>query len=150
MYQCDFYDNGKSLKINTAKTPTPWYNYLFNDEYVFECSQRLEGKSFSVKDYKKKPVLLEEKYFFVKIDGKIYRLCAGQGESYECIHSVYKTSVMENFDKFESKITVFVPSQGKKEMWKIEIHNKTGKKLNADVFAAFVFSDISYQGLECY
>lgn len=146
----DFCNDGQSLKIFTAKTPMPWVNYLFNDEYVFECSQRLNGNSFSVQDYKRKPVLSNNKHFFVKIDGETYRLCAGLGEKYECEHYIYKTVVTEVFDRFISEITVFVPTRGKRELWRIKLCNRTNEKLNADVFATFEFANIDYQGLECH
>ena len=31
-----FINNGKGYKINTVKTPNPWKNILFNDEYFME------------------------------------------------------------------------------------------------------------------
>lgn len=143
-------NHGQSLKIFTAKTPTPWVNYLFNDEYVFECSQRLDGNSFTVQNYKRKPVLAVNKHFYVKMDGQIYQLCAEQGETYECEHYLYKTVVTETFDRFISEITVFVPVQGKRELWRIKLRSRTGERLNADIFAAFEFANIDYQGLECH
>ena len=40
-----------AYKISSPDTPTVWGNKLFNDEYVLDVTQRLEGKSFIVKNY---------------------------------------------------------------------------------------------------
>ena len=145
-----FDENGTVLAINTSKTPTSWINFLFNDEYLMKCSQRLCGESFSVTEYKQKPVLKAERQFFVKLNDKIYRLCAGQGEQYECRHYLHKSVVTEVFDTFTSEITVFVPCEGKRELWRIKLLNLSGKKMEIDLFAAFPFANIDFQGLECH
>ena len=145
---CEFTNNGECFEIYTPKTPTAWSNFLFNDEYIFKCSQRLCGESFSVDHYKQKPVLKEEKLFFIKADDKCYRLCSGQGKEYSCRHYLYKTVVTEEFNDFTVQITVFVPTMGKKELWQIKIIKSSAKSI--DVFAAFPFENIDYQGLECH
>ena len=145
---CEFTNDGECLNINTPKTPTAWSNFLFNDEYVFKCSQRLCGASFSVNEYRQKPVLKEEKQFFIRAENKCYRLFGGQGKKYSCRHYLYKTVVTEEFDDFTAQITVFVPTMGKRELWRIKIIKSSVK--NIDVFAAFPFENIDYQGLECH
>ncbi|MBE7023519.1 MAG: hypothetical protein E7412_03535 [Ruminococcaceae bacterium] len=145
----EFKQDGKCLEINTAKTPTPWANWLFNDEYTMQISQRLCGESFSVNQYRKKPVLSQQKEFFVKTDGEIYRLCAGLGIDYKCEHYIHKTSATEVFDKFTATVTTFVPSKGKRELWRVEVKNVSDSVKNIEVFAAFPFANIDYQGLEC-
>ena len=62
---------------------------------------------------------------FARVGEKIYRLCNGKGHSYTCEHYIHKTVLTEEFDEFISKITVFVPNEGKREMWNVEITNKT-------------------------
>ena len=66
MKYVQFFKNGKSYKIDTLKTPTPWINILFNDEYFMEVSQRLSGQSSAVKDYNTTPVLKPKKLFSQK------------------------------------------------------------------------------------
>ena len=34
----EFIKDGKGYRINTVKTPNPWRNILFNDEYFMEVS----------------------------------------------------------------------------------------------------------------
>ena len=90
-----------------------------------------------------------EKLFYVKIDDKIYHLGSGGGKRYSCEHHIYKSVMLEEFDSFTSKITVFVPAEGKREVWNIEIENKTNSTINAQVFACFGFANICYLSLEC-
>lgn len=144
-----FIENGKGFKINTVKTPTPWKNILFNDEYFMEVSQRLAGQSWSVEKYKRTPVIKPEKMFFAKIGEKIYRLCQGKGIDFVCEHYINKTILIEEFDDFTSKITVFVPNKGQCEMWNIEITNKTDSELNVNVFACYEFENVLYMSLDC-
>lgn len=150
MNYAKFAENGKCLKICTPKTPTPWINLLFNDEYITTPSQRLCGAGFSMKNFKQKPMLKEEKYFYIKINDQVYRLCAGMGNSYECAQYLHKSVVTEEFDLFTSEITVFVPVNGKRELWQIRITNNSDEAFKADVFAVFPFANIDYQGLKCY
>ena len=145
----NFCDGGKSFKINNIKTPTAWKNLLLNDEYFMEVSQRLCGASHAVDDYKRSPVIAEEKRFYVTVNDEIFQIGAGKGTSYECVHSIHKTVMTEEFEKFIISITVFVPSKGKMELWNAKIENKTNEVLNAKVFACFEFANIEYLSLEC-
>ena len=144
-----FDESGRVYSIQNVKTPVSWKNILFNDEYFMEASQRLCGKSFAVEDYKRSPSLESEKRFYVKIDDKIYHLGSGESDSYLCEHHIHKSVMLEEFDSFTSKITVFVPVKGKREIWNIEIKNKLDKKINPKVFACFEFANIEYLSLEC-
>ncbi len=144
-----FIEDGKALQIETAKTPTPWKNLLLNDEYFTEASQRLSGASFAVEDYKKSPVLEQEKYFYIKIGEKIYHLGAGKGQSFCCKHYLHKSVITEEFDIFTSEITVFVPTEGKREIWHVEIKNTVEQEITCEVFTCFEFANISYLSLEC-
>jgi len=36
-------NNGRTLCINTADTPAPWKNKLFNSEYILDLTQRMQG-----------------------------------------------------------------------------------------------------------
>lgn len=122
---------------------------MFNDEYFMEVSQRLAGGSSSVNNYNRTPVVKPEKKFFVKIGDKVYSLCQGKGKNFFCDHYIYKTVLTEEFDEFTSKITVFVPNDGQREMWNIEITNNTAEEINVDVFACYEFENILYMILEC-
>lgn len=145
-----FSNNGKVYVIDKVKTPTPWKNILFNDEYFMEATQRLSGASFAVDQYKRSPVLASEKLFYVRIGEAIYHLACGEGNSYSCEHHIHKSVVTEEFDDFTSKITVFVPVEGKRELWNVEIRNKCDSQLCVQVFSCFEFANIAfYQSLEC-
>ena len=144
-----FIGNGEIYKINEIKTPTPWKNNLFNDEYFTEVSQRLCGKSFAVENWDRSPVLDEQKLFYIKIGDKVYQPGSGKSKKYFCEHHIYKSVMTDEFDEFISKITVFVPTAGKREMWNIEIQNKTENDIEAQIFAYFEFANIEYLSLEC-
>lgn len=145
----EFFDKGKGYRINTVKTPVAWKNILFNDEYFMEVSQRLCGQSNTVENYNRTPVFKAEKLFFAKVGEKVYQLCNGRGNSFACEHYIHKTVLSEEFDEFSSKITVFVPNEGQREMWNVEILNKTENKLSIDIFACFEFENVLYMILDC-
>lgn len=144
-----YINNGKGYKINTVKTPNPWKNILFNDEYFMEVSQRLAGGSSSVENYNRTPVIKPEKQFYARIGDKVFQLCNGKGKSFSCEHYIHKTVLTEEFDEFISKITVFVPNDGKREMWNVEITNITDNELKVDIFACYEFENILYMILNC-
>lgn len=144
-----FEDDGTRYVISTAKTPTPWRNQLLNREYYLETSQRLCGASFAVENYRRYPVLAEEKYFYVKCGGQVHHLCCGKGLTFCCEHHLYKTVVREEFSGFSSTVTVFVPAEGQREIWNIEIENRSGDQSDYEVFACFEFGNIVYQSLAC-
>lgn len=149
MRKAFFEQDGQCLVITTPKTPTPWTNWLFNREYFVQASQRLCGASFSVREYKQTPVLQEEKQFFVRTGQGLIRLCAGAGNSYSCRHTLSSSSVTEVFDDFSCEITVFVPVSGKRECWQIRFFDLKPGCMIEDVYAAFPFANIDYQGLQC-
>lgn len=144
-----FINNGKGYKIDTIKTPNPWKNILFNDEYFMEVSQRLAGSSYSVENYNRTPVIKPEKQFYIRVGEKIYQLCNGKGKSFSCEHYIHKTVLTEEFEEFISKITVFVPNEGQREIWNVEITNKTENELKIDVFVCFEFENVLYMILDC-
>lgn len=145
----DFFDQGKGYRINTVKTPNAWKNILFNDEYFMEVSQRLAGGSASVMKYNRTPIVKPEKYFYAKVGNKVYYLCQEKGNSYSCEHYIYKTVVTEEFDEFTSKVTVFVPNEGQREMWNVEITNRSENDLKVDVFACYELENVVYMIMEC-
>ena len=145
----NFCNGGRVYKINNIKTPTPWKNLLFNDEYFMETSQRLCGASYAVCDYKRSPVLSEDKRFYIRIGDEIYHLGSGQSDKYTCEHHIYKSVMIEEFEELKAEITVFVPTVGKREIWNVKIENKTDEKMTAEVFSFFEFANIEYLSLEC-
>lgn len=115
-----------------------------------EISQRLCGKSYSVSGFKRTPVLADSKYFFVRCNGKIYRLGCGEGISFRCDHEIEQTVLYECFTEFEAKISVCIPTKGHREIWNVELHNISDSGMDFEVFAAFPFANIlEYQGLFC-
>ncbi len=144
-----FFDNRKGYRINTVRTPIPWRNILFNDEYFMEVSQRLASPSSFFENHNKTAVIKPEKQFYARIGEKIYQLSNGKGKSFTCEHYIYKTVVTEDFGEFISKITVFVPNEGQRELWNVEILNTSGKELKIDIFACYEFENNVYMILEC-
>lgn len=140
---------GKCYVVTTPKTPTPWKNRLFHERYFLEVSQRLCGESFLVEDFRRYPVLAEEKRFYAKVNGKVYHLFCGQAQEYRCEHHLEKTIVTEQYADFSVCTTVFVPACGGGEVWSFHIENCTEQELAVQFFACFPFANITYQSLEC-
>ena len=147
----NFAQQGSEYHIHNPATPVPWVNVLINDDYFMEVSQRLCGKSYSVAEYNRSPVLDAEKTFYIKVNGNIYRLGCGEGSDYCCVHEISQTKLMESFPECRVTICVTVPSSGRKELWQIHVENRTDKEQQVQVFAMFPFANIlEYQGLTCY
>ena len=145
----EFINGGSCYRIDKIKTPTPWFNYLFNDDYYLEISQRGCGKSYSVEEYRRTPAFNADREFYVKWNNNIYPLLKGKATKYSCEHHIHKTVYHEEFEGFSTEITVFVPVSGSKEIWQVKVINKEGDSKNAEIYACFPFANIVFQELTC-
>ncbi len=133
-----FEEGGRVLSIRTPNTPTPWKNLLFNDSYMLDATQRLQGagvtlsKTFNTKEY-----ITADRDLFVRVNGEAYRLLVGAGKSYECRHEMACSTVCEEFDGFTVTVRVFVPAKGEAEIWTVNVENTSGTAMSAEVFTCF-------------
>lgn len=134
----DFTERGTYI-ITNPDTPTKWENKLFNDEYVLDITQRLEGKSYIVEEYRQTRTVAFERRFYLSINGKTVRLFCGFGNGYSAEYEVDKMTVTEEYDDFCIKAEVTVPEKGKLEFWKFSIENKSQQDNIYNLFCLYPF-----------
>lgn len=142
-----FKNNGRTLCINTADTPAPWTNKLFNSEYILDLTQRMQGAGTVISPvFKTNQQIAEKRDFFVKFGGEDFRLLCGQGEDYRCEQSPESSEVFEKFSGFSTSVRAFVPVRGKAEIWTVKIKNETEKTADFSLFNCFIFNKAGTMG----
>ncbi len=134
----EFTKNGGFL-IKQPDTPTLWENKLFNDEYVLNITQRLEGKGCTVKNYNQTGIIDFGRRFYFRANGEAVRLFCGCAGKYTALYETDKMTVCEENDTCKIKAEVTVPEKGKTELWKFTVENKTERDLKFDLFCFFPF-----------
>ena len=135
-----FKDNGATYVIKTAFTPLAWNNYLFNDHYLLNLSQRMQGVGETLSDvFIRQPVIGEERKFYVKKDGNVAELLRENGSFYECEQRLYESVVNEKFSDFETSIRAFVPVEGTYEVWTVTLKNTSDKENTFSLYSYVPF-----------
>lgn len=136
-----FSDNGREYCINTPRAVRPLWNYFANSEYHTKFSQTAQGESraFSPRE---KTVSRGYRYFYIKTaGGKCYNPNYLPlniiPDSYTCRHSVGHSEITSVTDGIETKIRMFVPTEGKFEIWRVCIKNTARAAAEFDFFGVF-------------
>ena len=141
-----FSDAGREYVVTTPFPPSPFSNRLFNDSYTMDVTQRMDGGGKLVNtDFSSVPFRREENFFYVTYNGKPHILCRGNGESYSCAHRLYQTELIERFACFESRLRVFIPTEGRREIWTFSVTNTSSEPAQIGLFAAFGMPKVSMQ-----
>ncbi len=142
-----FKNSGKTLCVNTADTPAPWKNKLFNSEYILDLTERMQGAGTVISPvFKTTEQIAEKRDFFVKFNGVDYRLLCGQGSEYCCEQNPESSTVIENFESFSTSVRAFVPVNGKAEIWTVKIKNETSAQARFSVFNCFILNKAGTMG----
>lgn len=148
---CHFNDNGNYC-VNTPLTPRHWYNKLFNNTYVLEINQMMQGSSKSFIDYKTTQHIGNQRHFYIKnndtreIFCPLYTPLNTKADEYKSEYSLGYQSVKSTYKGIEYSITAFVPTEGTKEIWKVKITNNTEETARLSLFSAFSFGESSWMG----
>ncbi len=133
-----FEDGGKTLAIFTPNTPSPWKNMLFNDEYLLDLTQRMQGAGVLISPvFKTSEYILEQREIYVRADGRPHRLLCGEGKDYVCRQRLESSETEETFDAFRAGVRAFVPVRGRAEIWTVSVENLSGAPLSGEVTVCF-------------
>lgn len=126
-----FENNGKVFNITEPETPRHWYNYFFNDEYVSFTSQVGFGEGFCQDDKGNRIPVLSNRNIFVSENNKFWSICAlpikyGYTD-YSCRHTQGSSTISLKYNDIKSSIRIFVPNEGKYEIWSITLENTSDK-----------------------
>lgn len=138
----EFSESGKEFIIHNVATPTPWINYIYNDEYFSTISNNAGGISYiknplhgRITRYRINEVPPDRpgKYIYVKDrDNNEYWSLSWQPvgkykESYRVIHGFGYTKIESNVKDIKSESLFFVPVSDNREIWRIKLKNESDK-----------------------
>ncbi len=144
----EFTNNGMTYKINTPFTPTAWTNYLFNDNYVTEVSQRLQGNGATVDNCNVQQFVGKNRNFYIASDNGVFSLSDIPADFY-CEHGIYKTTLHMSQNGISADIRIFVPADKTCEVWTVKISNNTDSMQSVSLYSVFPFSGFDPMGGIC-
>ncbi|MCH4210679.1 MAG: glycosyl transferase [Bacilli bacterium] len=143
-----FDDKNKEYVISTPATPSPWINYLGDQDFFSLISNTCGGYSF-YKDaklrritryrYNDVPNDMDGRHVYIKEGSLIWSptfLPAKTPlDSYECRHGLGYSIFEGKKNEIDCRITCFVPLKESCEIQEMEIHNYSNKVRNLNVFS---------------
>jgi len=150
----EFTQGGKAFRINTPKTPERWYNLLFNDSYLADVSQTLQGKSAFFNDYNQNDYTAGYRHFYLldrdskEVFCPCYAPLKTEFDSFFCEHHLGFSLINAEKDGLKTSIRVFVPAEGEVEIWTISIENKSSSVKNLSLFSVIPFENSDPMGGE--
>ena len=133
--------DGKEYIITERKTPRHWYNYLFNDSYVGFLSQVGYGDGFCQDTATNRIALITDRCLYVtdRTNGTWHTANGlpihASYDRYACHHGLGYTTYEYEKDGIEGTWTVFVPTEGEREMWIATLTNKRSTEADLGVIA---------------
>jgi cellobiose phosphorylase len=151
----NFSKDGREFIITNVKTPTPWINYIYNNEYFATISNNAGGISYiknplhgRITRYRINDVPPDRpgKYIYVKDNdaGEYWSLSwqpVGKNpESYKVTHGFGYTRIDSEIEKIESSVLYFVPLNDNREIWKTTLKNNSSKVRKLSIFGYVEFA----------
>ncbi len=137
--------------ITNPKTPRPWFNYMWNENYAGLISHTGGGFSFleTPRDnrltrmrYNCLPWDRPGRYVIVKDaeSGKYWSLSWApttdrEYSKYECHHGQGYTKIITEYENILGEITYFVPTDTDCEIWKVKLTNLSNKKRKLEIYS---------------
>jgi cellobiose phosphorylase len=144
-----FSQDDKEYVIIRPNTPTPWINYLSNNEYCAIISNTAGGYSFHIDPrnrrilryrYNNLPADRPGRYLYIR-DNKTGKYWSPTWQpvleklnKYECRHGLGYTKISSSYSDIEAEVTYFVPVDENLEIWMLTLKNASSKKKELSVF----------------
>ncbi|MFZ0454049.1 MAG: glycosyl transferase family 36 [Ignavibacteriaceae bacterium] len=150
-----FSKNGKEFIITNVKTPTPWINYIYNENYFATISNNGGGISYyknplhgRITRYRINDLPPDRpgKYIYIKdIDSSEFWSLSWQPvgknpESYNVVHGFGYTKIDAEINDIKSSVLYFVPQDDQREIWKATITNNSKKTRRLSLFGYIEFA----------
>lgn len=151
----NFSKDGKEFIINNVKTPTPWINYIYNNEYFATISNNAGGISYfknplhgRITRYRINDVPPDRpgKYIYVKDnDTKEFWTLSWQPagknpDAYKVTHGFGYTRIDSEEENIQSSVLYFVPLNDNREIWNATIKNNSSKARNLSIYGYVEFA----------
>jgi cellobiose phosphorylase len=150
-----FSEDGKEFIINNVKTPTPWINYIYNDNYFATISNNCGGISYfksplfgRITRYRINEVPPDRpgKYIYIKDNESqefwslSWQPVGKNPESYKVRHGFGYTCIDSIVENIKSSVTFFVPNDSPQEIWNAKLKNNSAKKRRLSVYGYVEFA----------
>lgn len=146
-----FSDDFKEFIITNPETPRPWFNYMWNENYVGLISHT--GGGFSYLDSPRDNRLTRMRYNCLPWDrpgryviikdtenGKYWSLSWApttniKYDKYECHHGLGYTKIITKYDGIEAELTYFVGDKVNAEYWRVKLKNTQKKNRKLEIYS---------------
>ncbi len=152
-----FKENGKKYVVDTPKTPRHWTNRIFNDKYVLELNQMMQGTSRTFLGFHTTEWIKSERHFYIRdietgeVFCPLYTPLNTPLDKFESEYGLGYHRVTSEKKGIETEITAFVPTEGFQEFWKVKVKNNTDAEKKLSLFSVFSLEDLSFMGSNaCY
>ncbi|MEM3030031.1 MAG: glycosyl transferase, partial [Thermoproteota archaeon] len=149
-----FDDKAREYVITRPDTPTPWINYLGQEDYFAMISNTAGGYNFyrdaryrRITRYRYNSIPLDQpgRYVYIK-DVKTgeywsptWQPVKRSLDSYECRHGLGYTCISSTYRGVETQITFFVPLGQAMEVWRVKIRNTNSTPVELQLFSYVEF-----------
>ncbi len=134
-----FEKNGETFVVTDVETPRHWYNYFFNNDYVAFASQVGAGEGLAQDSMGRRIFLVSGRNVFLKTADKawsLFGLPIDYGYTdYACAHENGASTVSLSYDGIRSSVRIFVPNEGKCEIWSVTAENTSAQTRELSVIA---------------
>jgi cellobiose phosphorylase len=146
-----FTEDFREFVITNPETPRPWFNYIWNEQYAGLVSHG--GGGFSFLETPRDNRISRMRYNCLPWDrsGRYIMLRDTQTGEYwslswaptiERKYDLYEahigqgyTTIITEYKGIRAELTYFVPRDNNCEIWKVNVHNNSGKDRQLQVFA---------------
>ncbi len=141
----------REFVITNPKTPRPWFNYIWNEEYAGLISHTGGGFSFLISPrdnrltrmrYNCLPWDRPGRYVIVKdVQSKEYWSLSWAPtidkdyDKYRCHHGQGYTKIITEINGIRGEITYFVPQDINAEIWRVKLTNLKNKSRNLEIYS---------------
>ncbi len=146
-----FTEDKREFVITNPRTPRPWFNYMWNENYAGLISHTGGGFSYleTPRDnrltrmrYNSLPWDRPGRYVIIKDaeTGKYWSLSWAptidvKYDLYECRHGQGYTKIITEVEGIHGEITYFVPSDVNAEIWRVSLKNLADKERKLEVYS---------------
>ncbi len=141
-----FIEDGRAISIRTPAPPANWNNYLFNDDYYLDLNQVGQGSGQVIRPMRRLATG-EYRYFFIKDEqsgtawNATYRPLYIKPDHFECVHHLGYSAFHARYADISSRVEVFIPTTGCREIWSMHLANESGHSRTLSVYTVVPFSD---------
>lgn len=133
-------EQGRICEITTPQTPAPWFNHLFNQDYIAFVSQTGQGESGCLHPYRSS-TNRKTRLFYLRdrATGVIHSTtCApllARPDRFSCEHTPASTRIVTEWDGVEVAHRFFVPVSGQREYISVTLANRGDRARDLSFYA---------------